>query len=504
MPGSDSLANEPGSSSGIQQVMGPSSGTSGIQTRSQSRGRAEGAEHRTPLSSGRGVGGASIWTAAAASNSSPSSGGPTEAMVALQQQMEMLLIQNQEQAKRQDALIQLLSSQQQVVAALQGQVQALTVDRSSSRPSATPEVAPVREQVDPGSSSVDIPVGVPVAGGASVDSVHGGRVQFEDDEPKIEEEDENSGEEEAKHSDRPARRNAWAWDSKQDRNAQALELARIQALNRSSDDIVKTLPKFEELGFPRWREKALSIFAQRGCKAVIMSGQDPPNVSPELVSAQRRNAWLLLENSLEKAGKHRIITRDMKGDPFLLWKKLEETYAMAPAFSSADAAKEALLKLRQGSGSTSLLTYLQVFDEQVDVTQDLLEGAHRSILDDASLISHCRDGLNAAHQSISLSLLDIQQWTAWKHALMQRSFVAKLSSFTASGSDASGDRRQSGGRNSHAERAHAAVGNSPVSCYGCGESGHYRKDCPVPGIATKECRTCGTMRHISKACKRAP
>jgi hypothetical protein len=41
---------------------------------------------------------------------------------------------------------------------------------------------------------------------------------------------------------------------------------------------------------------------------------------------------------------------------------------MAPALSSADAAKEALLKLRQGSGPTSLLTYLQVFDEQVDVT----------------------------------------------------------------------------------------------------------------------------------------
>ncbi len=156
MPGSDSLANDSGSSSGSQQVMGPSSGTSGMQTRAQSRGRAEGAELRTPLSSGRAVGGASIWTAAAASNSSPSSGGPTEAMVALQQQMVLLLTQNQEQAKRQDALIQLLSSQQQQVAALQGQVQALTVDRSSSRPSATPEVAPVREHVDLGSSSVDI------------------------------------------------------------------------------------------------------------------------------------------------------------------------------------------------------------------------------------------------------------------------------------------------------------------------------------------------------------
>ena len=371
MPGSDSLTNEPGNSSGTQQVLGPTSGNSGIQTRSQSRGRAEGVENRTPLS-GRALGGASIWTAASASNSSPSSGGPTEAMVALQQQMELMMIQNQEQAKRHDTLIQLLSSQQQVVAALQSQVQAMTVDRSSSRPPATSEDAPGREQIRLSSSSVEnVPVGIPVEGAASVDSVHGGRVQFEDEELQNENDDEeSSGEEEVK----PPRRNAWAWDSKNDRNAQALELARIQALNRSSDDIVKTLPKFDEMGFPRWKEKTLNILSQRGCKAVILSGQDPPDVSPELVSAQRRNAWLLLENSLERAGKQRIITRDMKGDPFLLWKKLEETYAMAPAFSSADAAKEALLKLRQGSGSTSLLTYLQAFDEQVDVTQDLMEG----------------------------------------------------------------------------------------------------------------------------------
>ena len=94
MPGSDSLGSTDSSGSGTQQVMGPTSGISGMNTRSQSRGRADGAENRTPLS-GRGLGGASsIWTAAAAaaSNTSPSSGGPTEAMVALQQQME----QNQE------------------------------------------------------------------------------------------------------------------------------------------------------------------------------------------------------------------------------------------------------------------------------------------------------------------------------------------------------------------------------------------------------------------------
>jgi hypothetical protein len=136
------------------------------------------------------------------------------------------------------------------------------------------------------------------------------------------------------------------------------------------------------------------------------------------------------------------------------------------------------------------------------VTQELLDGAHRSVLDDQSLISHCRDGLNAAHHSISLSLLDIQQWAQWKHALMQRSFVAKLSSFHASGSEHSGDRRSSGGRNAQGDRAHAAVGSATAVCYGCGETGHFKKDCPVPNISTKECRTCGLVGHIAKACKK--
>ena len=50
MSSSGSLANEAGSSSGIQQVMGgSSSGPSGVITRAQSRGRAEGAESRTPF-----------------------------------------------------------------------------------------------------------------------------------------------------------------------------------------------------------------------------------------------------------------------------------------------------------------------------------------------------------------------------------------------------------------------------------------------------------------------
>ncbi len=177
---------------------------------------------------------------------------------------------------------------------------------------------------------------------------------------------------------------------------------------------------------------------------------------------------------------------------------------MAPAFTSVDSAKKTLLKIRQGSGPTSLLIYLQVFKEQVDVTQELLNGALRGLLDEPTLISHCHDGLNKAHQDISLSLLGIRQWTLWKQSLLERSFVAKLSSFSASGSEVSGDRRSSAGRNVLGERAHAAVGGPDVTCYGCGENGHYKKDCPVPNIATKECRNCGAVGHIVKACKKAP
>ena len=173
---------------------------------------------------------------------------------------------------------------------------------------------------------------------------------------------------------------------------------------------MKTLPKFDEMGYPRWKEKALSTMSMRGCQTVVLSTSDPPGVSNELLSAQRRNAWLLLENALERAGKLRIINREMQCNPALLWRKLEETYALAPAFITADAAKEALLALRQGKGPTSLLTYLQAFDEQLDLTQDLLGGAGRSLLDESSLISHCRDGLNKPHFDLSLALLEVTRW----------------------------------------------------------------------------------------------
>ncbi len=81
------------------------------------------------------------------------------------------------------------------------------------------------------------------------------------------------------------RQNAWAWNAQSERATHAMELAKIQAFNKSSDDLVKTLPKFDEASYPRRREKTLSILSMRGCAAVILSGQDPPDTSPDLLAA---------------------------------------------------------------------------------------------------------------------------------------------------------------------------------------------------------------------------
>lgn len=258
MQGNDGLANQ-SEGYGHQQVLGPSSGNSAMTTRSQARGRADPAESRTPIS-GRALG--EIWTSAsvaAASSTSPPSGGPTAGMVALQQQMELLLIQNQEQARRHDQLLALLSSQQQMVASLQGQVQALTVDGSSRLPP-PPGDAPVREP--PSSPFVpveeSIPVGHPVDGAASAAPVHPSRAQFDDDDHDDGAALDGSDYEDVKFSAQSPRRSSSARASA-DRSAQQLEFARIQSLDRSSESIVKGLPKFEELGYPRWREKVLSI-----------------------------------------------------------------------------------------------------------------------------------------------------------------------------------------------------------------------------------------------------
>ena len=157
--GAGSLFNSSLGNSSIQQVMGfgsHSSGSSGMHTRSQSRGRTAETSMRAPTP-GRGSGSASIRTgpilSAAASTAPTSPVSSPMGMATLQQQFELLLIQNHEQARQQRELLALLSSQQREVVHLRSQVQATTVE-GSSRLSAPPGVAPVREHVDSVSSSV--------------------------------------------------------------------------------------------------------------------------------------------------------------------------------------------------------------------------------------------------------------------------------------------------------------------------------------------------------------
>jgi hypothetical protein len=264
---------------------------------------------------------------------------------------------------------------------------------------------------------------------------------------------------------------------------------------------MSTLPTLDEANIPKWREKSLNVMTLRGCVDVVLSTSDPPGVSAELLMAKRQNAFLLLENSLERAGKQRIITRDLKCNPALLWKKLMDTYSLAPAHASADAAKIRLESIRQGTGPTSWLTYLQTFEEQLDITQDLLVGASRNAMDDATVISCCRDGLNKPHRDLSLSLLDITNWVQWKHTLTQRSFVAKFSGFPSGDPDGSND-RNTPGRGGEAERALVARDGKDFTCYGCGAPGHMIKDCNVRDLASKTCHKCGVAGHLSKACKR--
>ena len=164
------LANEYGDPP-IQQVMGP---TTGISCATPTSGRGSGRK---------------LWAAMApdgrlaASNSSVPTPGSTQSTVTLQQQLEFMMVQNREQAARQAELIALLVSERQMVATLQNQVQALTVDMMTSRlpapsgnaPSISTNVLIVlessqREHAGPATATIDTtPVGGMLLGSSRLD-----------------------------------------------------------------------------------------------------------------------------------------------------------------------------------------------------------------------------------------------------------------------------------------------------------------------------------------------
>ena len=244
----------------------------------------------------------------------------------------------------------------------------------------------------------------------------------------------------------------------------------------------------------------MSILRSKQCLNVVLGTVEA--LTPTVLSAQRNTAWLLLMDSLERAGKERLATKAMCEDPALLWTRLHEIYSLAPAFSSADDATDTLKALRQQRGPSSLLTYLQLFDAQIDVAQDALTAAGRSPLDDPSLIAYLRKGLDDSHQTLSLSLLTDRNYHRFTHELSTRSFSAGLSSF-AGGSRERQPNQRRGDAGGDGHRALAATG-SDFRCYACGDEGHSRRDCPIPDIRTKICKNCGIAGHLKKACKGGP
>jgi hypothetical protein len=169
MHGRGGLANEYGDPP-IQQVMGP---TTGISCATPTSGRGSGRKLRAAMApDGR----------LAASNSSVPTPGSTQSTVTLQQQLEFMMVQNREQAARQAELIALLVSERQMVATLQNQVQALTVDMASRLPAPSgnaPSIStnelivlerPQREHAGPATATIDtMPVGGMLLGSSRLD-----------------------------------------------------------------------------------------------------------------------------------------------------------------------------------------------------------------------------------------------------------------------------------------------------------------------------------------------
>ena len=532
---SDSAASEVPVVVGNLQVMGSTQAVNftglraGAQTRSNSRGRAgEIGSNRTPLSASARAGGIDpIWMEpqvddGSASRSSDQQPAAVENSTAqMQVQFEEMRAFMREQAKKEAGLLALLGSMQLELAGFRAQA----ADQASKVPPQVPLGSFVSESAGVAPSSV--PSSLPLDSAGNVSSNAGDEdLDGEGDEEegsspyqskKIQFEDEDD---QGANVDSEARGGRFSGrvpigrvlSSGEDPDGggmfraaganHAMEMSQITAYNRSSESFVKNLRVFSEVEFPLWRDSALEVFSLRGLTSVVLSEAGDRGASPALLVAKRQNAWLLLSNSLERAKKSRIITKSMDCNPAKLWTKLIETYALAPAYVTADAAKEVLEKLRQGAGPASLMAYLQTFESQFEQVQGLLVAANRNELEEVSIIATCYRGLNAPHKAVGLGMLDIHGWDQWRQSMRQRSFVAQLSNFSGSTTaTGEGTGARNPNRGGEVERAFAAHDGGSTTCYGCGEPGHIRRDCSVPGIATRECHKCGKTGHIAKACK---
>ncbi len=108
----------------------------------------------------------------------------------------------------------------------------------------------------------------------------------------------------------------------------------IQSLYRVTESLSK-MEKFDPGRFVWWRDKALGTLRSKRCVDVVL-GTSPSDIDPGVYEAQRHTACLLLVDSLERGGKGSLASKSMQEDPALLWKKLLDTYALAPAYGYAD------------------------------------------------------------------------------------------------------------------------------------------------------------------------
>ena len=388
--------------------------------------------------------------------------------------MHQLVLNSQQQAAQQQQVLTMLIAQQQQYTALEAKFQAFVVSSPAASVSSHPPASPM---VNSSSSSSDGASAYAAAGreeeelsqeepDAAPDEKAAPSVKFRRHARDItfEDEEEEQPPPPPPISDTP--RQAPATRHMID----PMLRDHMQSLYRTSEQLAKQLPVFTPGKFPWWRDKSLGFFKSKRCLDVVL-GTSASTIYPGVFEAQRNTAWLLLVDSLERGGKARLATKAMQEDPAILWRKLNDTYALAPALDAADTAQDHLRALRQQRGPTSFMTYVETFDERVDVMQEALHAAGRSLIDDPTLIAYVRKGFDEAHQSIALSLLSERSYPRFIQDMSQRSFAAGLSSFKP---DHARDRPPGTRRGEQGDNPRAALAatGSTVTCYGCGEDGH--------------------------------